>query len=444
MRHLRANQAHLLTLLSLLSSGLGFLSQLALAKTFGVAVPVDAYFFSLGVPVFIGGLSASAINFFLTPRLRQRPASNAPLESPVSGHAVLRVGLLLNLGVAVVGAAALPLQWASLPSNSPIRLEPQLPVLLIGSWLFAGAMVHQSAIASLLVSRDKLLHAAILPSLPPLCSALLVLGAGHRFGIGTMLAGQLAGSLGAVALGTVLAGERWSSATRETDVQNLTKVVLKGLPHASMAIACFAAYPLIDSLLAPRAGPNVMSQISYAQRVVIGLGTLMVAAPLAMLANQFTDLAERGSLESFLRRFHKAAAANIGLALILTLLLIFCSELIVGLLFGRGRFNAESIHMVAMATSWMAPGMLLMLITSLAFRAGFALNGGAKALARVGVIWVLCYALLGLLLLGQGVVGLALAYSLTWVVTSLSAYLVIRRCAYSHFGSRKPFEARES
>lgn len=428
-----ARRAHVLTCVSLLSSAAGFVAQVILAKSFGVSAAVDAYFFSMGAPVFLGGLIAGAINFFLTPELRRVHS----IERSTSHAPVLRLALLLNMLTIAVAIVGLPLQVLTLPSASPIRAQTVLPWLLAGAWLFAGALVHQSVVSALLASRDRLVHAATLPLLPPLCSALLMLAAGERLGVASMLAGQLLGSFVAIAHASVLC--RGASAGTASDpVAPLLRLVLIGLPSAAAAMACFSAYPLIDSVLAPRAGDHVMSQISYAQRVIIGLGTLLVAAPLAMATNQFADLARQGDLHAFLARYRTILRLSLVPAAVLAVLLIFAGDLVVGLLFGRGRFGNDEVRAVGLATSFMAPGMLLMLLTSLTFRAAFALRGGPRAFALVGILWVISYSVLGTLLLRHGVVGLAASYSLSWLLASALAWMLLHRLAAMHFTSSLP------
>lgn len=413
------------------------MSQVILAKTFGVSVAVDAYFFCIGAPVFFGGLMAGAINFFLTPELRRLQPSTEAASPAVSYPAVLRLAALLNLltvGVAVVG---LPLQVLTLPAASPIRAETSLPWLLVGAWLFSGALVHQSVVAALLASRDMLVQAAVLPLLPPVCSGLLVLAVGERLGIASVLGGQLLGSAAAIAYSTNLCRLRQNGAVSGA-VAPLLRLVLTGLPSAAIAMACFSAYPLIDSVLAPRAGDHVMSHISYAQRVIIGLGTLLVAAPLAMATNQFADLAGKGDLDAFLARYRKILSLSLLPVAALAALLVFGGDLVVDLLFGRGRFGADEVRTVGLATSYMAPGMLLMLLTSLTFRAAFSLRGGPRTFALVGIAWVISYSVLSALLLRHGVIGLAASYSLSWLLASAMAWVLLHRMAALHFTSSSP------
>jgi putative peptidoglycan lipid II flippase len=430
-----ARSPHLLTSISLLSSAAGFLSQVVLAKTFGISTAVDAYFFAIGAPVFLGGLMAGAINFFLTPHLRQLHHGTAVHGSALSTDSVVRLGLLLNVLTACFALVGMPLQYLTLPATSPINAQPELPWLLAGGWLFAGGMVHQSVMAALLASRDQLAHAAAIPLFPPICSALLVSVAGERLGVASMLGGQVVGSFASIVYAAVLCPHTSDSATREP-VGPLVRLVVTGLPSAAIAMACFSAYPLIDSVLGPRAGNNVMSQISYAQRVIIGLGTLLVAAPLAMATNQFADIARYGNMSAFLQRYRRIVGLSLGPVAALTCGLIFAGEFIVGMLFGRGKFSVEEVHTVGVATAYMAPGMLLMLLTSLTFRAAFALRGGSRAFSCIGVIWVMSYSLLGAHLLSRGVIGLAISYSVSWVLASSLAWLFLHRCAALHFDGR--------
>jgi putative peptidoglycan lipid II flippase len=430
----RSLQSIGLTSLSLGASAMGFVAQLLLAKVFGISASVDAYFFSLGAPMVAGGLVSSAINFHLTPQLRLSYTVGGMLSpAPVSESAVFRLAWRISILTVAVGVLALPLQWWGLPTGSAILMEPQLPLLMIGGWLFAGSLVYQSTAAALLTSRDRLMQAAILPLFPPTASAVLLLIAGEKLGIGAVLGGQLAGSIAAVVFSHIaLLGVR-VPVPRVSPPATLFREVFRGLPFAGIAIACFTFYPLLDSVLAPHAGAGVMSQIAYAQRIVIGLGTLLAAAPLATLANEFSDISRTGSLPGFVRKVRQSVALTFGMATLLGVVFMTEGHTVVALLFGRGKFSTEDIEAVGSAIRWMAPGMVLMLLSSLIYRAGFALTGGARALAPVGLVWVVSYSVLGAALLRYGVVGLAIAYSITWLFAFATTVLVIYRCAKRHF-----------
>lgn len=424
----------ILTTLSLSGSTIGFGAQVLLAKTFGISNSVDAYFFALGAPLFAGGLVSGAMNFYLTPKLRQQHiAAKIGLPNTPSISDVLRLAWWLNALTVAIGVVALPLHWWGLPDRSAIRFESQLPILMCGAWLFAGALVHQSTVSALLSSRDRLKQAALLPLFPPAMSAIFILVAGEKFGLAAVLGGQLAGSAAAVVLGRFFLWSEISAVKQSHSSSSLLRSVLRGLPFAALAIACFSSYPLLDSILAPHAGARIMAQISYAQRIIIGMGTLLVAAPLATLTNQFSDLARNGSFPEYIRKFHQSIIVSLALSTLLAVALVTEGSTIVGVLFGRGKFDGNDVEMVGRATGWMAPGMVLMLLSSLTFRAGFALKGGARALAPVGLVWIISYSIMGGLLLQYGVIGLALSYSATWLLTSATALVAMYSCARRHF-----------
>lgn len=420
-------RSHALTLLSLAGSGIGFLSQMVLAHTFGVSVSVDAYFFSLGIPTFVGGILSTAVAYSLTPKLRRRFTSEPEAAASLR---LSRAALAAMAGLWVVGAAIVPLQWLSLPGDSPIRQSPGVWWLMAGSWLFASLLVQQSVVASLLTAQDRLSRAAILPLFPPAFSCAFVLLGGNRFGVATMLAGQIVGVIASI----VFASDRPSGSGGTAQATMPVKSMLSGFGYATAAMACFTAYPLVDSLLAPRAGSHAMSQMAYAQRLVIGLGTLTVAAPFAILANRFSDLAAHGTHREFRSGIFKALLIGMLAPLALAVVLTFSGETVVALLFARGKFTSDDAANVGTLIQWMTPGMVLMLLTALLFRAGFALTGGGRHLALVGVLWVTVYASLGLLLLSLGVRGLALAYSCTWLLACITAFWCVSRAARAHFG----------
>lgn len=421
---MRTWKSQLLTVTSLASSGLGFLSQILLARLFGTSDAVNAYFFALGVPIFVGGLLSSAVNISLTPSLRRQFRSG---EAPDPLAATRSSARRLAAAVVVVGWCCIPLQLASLPAHSPLRDVPALVELLAGCWIFAGLLVHQSIAAAALVAQDRALDAALLPLFPPLFALCTMLLGAQVLGILSLLGGQILG----VAMSLAMTRARFGRARDAAITRVRSRTIAAGISHGALAVACFTAYPFADSLLAPRIGPQAMAQIAYAQRLVVGLGSLMVAAPFALLATRFADLAHEGTRTEFRRVVRRSLAISMLPAIALGFAFVAAGPLIVSGLLGHGRFSAEDVDNVGHAIRLMAPGMVLMLMTTLLFRAGFALPGCARRLAWVGASWIGSYLLLGSLLKPWGLAGLASAYSLTWVVCGALTVLIIHQSSNS-------------
>lgn len=418
---MRSLKSQLITMTSLASSGLGFLSQIVLARNFGTECSVNAYFFALGVPIFVGGLLSSAVNISLTPRLRSifrdNPDSN-PLTSTRTSSRKLAAC------VTTAGWCIVPLQYATLPYHSALREAPDLTVLMLGCWIFAGLLVQQSVAAAALVAQDRPLDAAMLPLFSPLISLCMMLIGAQTFGIMTLLGGQIIGAICSLLVTRI----RFASARHDSHTTRIrVRAILAGVSHGSIAVACFTAYPFLDSFLAPRVGISTVAQIAYAQRLVIGLGSLTVAAPFALLATRFADIAGTGSRMAFRSSVRSSVTLSMIPALALAVVFAAAGPAMVNILFGHGRFSSEDAAQVGTAVRLMSPGMVLMLMTTLLYRAGFALPHGPKRLLWVGVTWIIAYTCLGILMRPWGLAGLAVAYSCTWIISgALTVYLVFK------------------
>jgi hypothetical protein len=76
----------------------------------------------------------------------------------------------------------------------------------------------------------------------------------------------------------------------------------------------------------------------------------------------------------------------------------------------------------------MAPGMIAMLFCVITLRAVFCFPSAGKIAALMGISFTTAYALFSYLLLGDGIVGIATAYSISWIgfFTMLFSYVLFR------------------
>ncbi len=168
--------------------------------------------------------------------------------------------------------------------------------------------------------------------------------------------------------------------------------------------------------------------MGYAHRIIIGFGSLVVAGPSALFVPKFAVLVETGQGAQFRRLLFAALGFTAAFGGLLAAGMYVFAELIVRILFERGAFGNTASSVVADVLRHMAPGMLAMLLSVITLRAVFCLPASERTAAVMGVGFTCSYAIFSYLFLEHGIVGIATAYSISWIgfFAMLFCYVVWR------------------
>jgi putative peptidoglycan lipid II flippase len=389
------------------TSVIGFVLQIALAGRFGAGLEVDGYLFAMSVPTALAGLVVAAMSYALVPCLVR--AEDARGLSGLLELVALGVLILMVL----CGAAAMVLQPMLLPDNSDILKAPRLGLLILLGWCVGGAQVLLG-LKVIQFNANRRAFTAALINLPPNIFALLALTLLGGVGILTVPIGLAVGTGVMAILAAFFIGGPARTWPRKSDVAQLATFV-PALISATFAVSCFTAYVVVDAYWAPRAGPGVLATLGFSQRLLIGIGSLIVAGPSAVLTPYFAARVARGDWRGFRRlSFGVAAVAGVSAA-IGAILLGLTAPLLVEAAFGRGAFDAGDVQRVTGTFIAMLPGFSAMIVAVIATRALYCLPTATWPAAVLGVSWVGVYFVSSSLLHKHGAPGLGLAFSVSWL-----------------------------
>lgn len=130
----------LITFLSLGSSLIGFFVQVLLAKRFGLGVELDAYLFSLSVPVFIAGTLSAMMSYSLVPRLVECE-QDGNYQRKYMGSVLIGVTAIAFITMGILSNTLSDLQIHGLPIDSPIRRYENLEKLMFLSYLIGALQI---------------------------------------------------------------------------------------------------------------------------------------------------------------------------------------------------------------------------------------------------------------------------------------------------------------
>jgi len=414
-----------LTLIALSASVLGFVVQLLLARQYGVSVDVDAYLFALGVPTFIAGLVSAIMSYELVPRLVASEIDQAYQKRYITTFVIGVAGLSLLLGM--LGSFFGYIQKEVLPIDSPIRSYKYLTDLIFLGWAISAFQVLQGCLTAILNAHRRYLVAALLALLPYIGMILLLLILGGVAGIRALALGMLTGAIVAT-LGGVFLIRRHLLPLKFKDLQwRDIRQLAYSSPYTALAMTCFSSYAVVDAYWAPQAGQGTLATLGYAQRIVIALGNLAVAGPSAVVVPRLAHLISNSHFKDFRHFLLRTFVVVGGIAVAVALMLAVFSNQLIQLLFARGAFGQNEVEDVAKTLLFMSPGIVAMLMSVISLRALFCLEGVSKVAAMLGLSWTAGYFLVSSLLHPYGASGLAIGYSLVWILYFVAVSVFIHR-----------------
>ena len=188
------------------------------------------------------------------------------------------------------------------------------------------------------------------------------------------------------------------------------------LPTAGLALSCFSAYSIIDAYIAPRFGEGSLTIISLIQRVIIGIGNLVVSGISAVLIHSFISKIQDQDYAGFTRSliicslcvFVTALAIFSPLYIYSVDTLYIALDLDLGYVFEFSTAQAYFVEMI--------PGACAMLTSVILMRVLFCFDQGRFLGIAVGILWVSLYTFGALTQIDLGLSALTTSYTNTWLV----------------------------
>jgi putative peptidoglycan lipid II flippase len=413
-----------ITLLTLAGSAVSFFAQLAIAQRFGVGIDVDAYFFALGIPTFIAGMVSAILSYNLIPRIVACEGSPS-FHRQYMGSIFIITILVPLLVIPLVEIILKPLQIFLLPLGSSIRGYPNIDILVFLAWLVGSLQVIQGCLSALLNSVRKYYSCAAMVFFPYTGMLIYLMTSNNSLGISGVLVALILGTSLAIIASTLLLRRFLFPLPVNKILWSEVRTFSTSAPFTAIAMVCFTSYAIVDSYWAPRAGEGVLASLSYAQRLVISLGSLLVAGPSAILVPRLSQSIQRGDFISFHRLLCRALYLVGGGGIFIAILVLFLSErLLIPTL--KNGFGDNEIRNIFANFHFMSPGMVAMLLSVVLMRALFCLNDGAKLGAIVGALWPVIYFCASFSLYKYGSLGISLGYTLTWLLIACTLFLAIK------------------
>jgi putative peptidoglycan lipid II flippase len=415
----------LVSLASLLVSFFSFVNQIILANFFGASSSMDAYLIGTSIPMLVSGLLTATLAYTLVPALMLN-SSNLASYRRFSGL-LLIIFSIISLAIVCVGILTAADQIELLSGKISLAAKQEAIVISRISWIAAGLMVLVAYLNGIYNAANRFL----LPIFLSIAPYIFMAGAGILF---ASTLGPMAVVFGLMLGFLVIIPALFFQMLPRIDMsysslQQWRDVVryLSRLPLIMLAMLCFTVFQLSDSYWAPNTGTGNLAYLGYSQRLLVALGTLVVAGPSAVilprLAISYTDGRIKDLLHDALRGVRMIIVVALPLALIASVL----AAPLIRILFQRGAFDQHATQGLAAILPLMMFGMVAMLCVVMVFRALYAKHDVIYA-SLLGILIAISYfTLSGVLSRTMGVMGIALAYALTWWLILIFSIAILWR-----------------
>ena len=404
------------------------LKELVVARRFGTGDDLDAFLLAFALAVYVASSFRSAFFVAFVPRFvdaharRGDPGANELLARALTAHlawlglVAAAMALLSGPIVAMIGGA-FPPDKRELTRLILVTLAPF--VVLDG---LSGIY------ASVLNARGRFVTAALVATVPPVVTLVVVAGWSRRFGVYALVGGAVIGAVIEALVSAILVkreGLRVRPALTGPGPEGMG--VLKAFALLTGGVALMGANTVIDQAMAAGAGPGSVAALGFAAKIpaaILGLAGLALGTT---TLPHYAGMAAHGRFDemaaSMRRHAVKIGVSSIGVALLLAAV----SFPLVKLLFEHGAFRAEDTARVATIQALYALQIPGFLVGMVAGRYLIALGRERWLVAVAGLNFVLNLAGNVVLLRLMGLPGIALSTSLFYTVAACVLLVLCRR-----------------
>ncbi|MDP2309761.1 MAG: lipid II flippase MurJ [Pseudomonadota bacterium] len=409
----------LLAPVAVVARAVAFFVPVFIARWYGVQSATDAFYWALSVPTFLLILGSTTMGAVLVPVLATlRVAAPERVPGVIGASTTLAAGLALTLGATVATAAP----WV-LPHLT--RFDAPTRALTVQ---FAWALVPflmAVAVAAVLKAACEVHGRFAGPASAPVVRALTtlaVVGAFREQGAMVLPVGLLCGSLAEVTLLVVVleaAGIRLRPSLalppELADAARAFGPVLGGETMVALNL-------IVDKLFAGTGPEGSVSLLEYADRARMIPQTLLESTLMVVAFNAWAAARARGEDEGRHRAVAKALWWVCLLAPPVLAGMAIGREALVRLLYEGGAFSPEHTAVTSATLGAFLPGVLFSLLGALISKAHIVAGRYRLVLALGALSLGLNVVLDAALMPGLGLVGLAMATSITTAVVTLVSF----------------------
>jgi putative peptidoglycan lipid II flippase len=412
--------------------------EVVVAYQFGTSDELDAFLIAFLLPQFAINLIGGSLNAALIPtylQVREQEGQGAA-QRLLSGVMVLSVGFLVGLSVvlAVTASYILPLV-ASGFSPEKLAVARSLYYGLLATLVLSGLATTWGAVLN---AENRFALPAAAPVATSILTVLVVIGIAKQWGGYALVLGTVGGVLiETTVLGWALAREGVSLIPRWSGISPAVKEVLR--QYAPMVAAGFlmGGAAVVSQSMAAMLDSGSVSALAYGNKVtslILGIGAVAVSRAVLPHFSRMVIAMDWDGLRHTLLTYSRWLLI---VTIPVTLALIYFSESIVAVLFQRGAFTEADTNLVGRVQSMVLLQVPLYMVSMLFVRLVSAFKANHLMMWGNVINLCLCVALTYVFMQWFGVVGVALATSVMYIMSCGFLVLVSLRLIKQKTGERR-------
>jgi len=402
--------------------------ELVVAHQFGTGDALDAFLIAFLLPSFTIQMVAGTFRLALIPtyvQIREQEGQDAT-QRLFSSAMVLGTASLAAISalLALLAPYVLPIM-ASGFGPEKLALTSSLFYLFLPALVISGLSTIWKAILN---AGERFALVALAPIMIPVVAVAVLLVMGGVWGIYALAVGTVIGFvLEAGLLALSLKRRKFSLLPRWYGMYPAMRKVINQCPPLLATYVFMGSAVFVDQAMAAVLGSGSVSTLNYANRVV---GPLLEVGGLALGTAVLPHLSRMSAADDWrgVRHTLKTYTRLILLTTVpLTLILVYFSEPLVGLLFQRGAFTAEDTHLVAQVQAALLLQLPFYMLSTLLVQLVYSTHSN-RALMVSAIISLLLDVLLNYALMQYfGVVGIALSTVFVYIGTLVFLLVMYRR-----------------
>ena len=389
-----------------------------IAMQFGTSDALDAFLIAFVLPAFAINLIGGSLNAALIPTYIQVQAQEGTQAAQhlLSSVMVWTIGVLVALSVvlALTSPYLLPLMGSGFTADK-LALVQSLYYMMLPTLVLGGIATIWSA---LLNACDRFALAAVVPVATSLVTVLIVVGMAERWDSYTIALGMVLGALVETAvLGWGLSREGVSLVPRWHGASPAVKQVLGQYVPMVAGAFLMGGVNLVSQSMAAMLSPGSVSALSYGNKVtnlMLGIGALAVSTAVLPHFSRMVAVRDWRGLRHTLLTYSRWLLIG---TLPVTVALIYYSESVVAVVFQRGAFSSADTHLVGQIQVMYLLQIPLYVVSMLFVRLISALKANQVFMWGNAINLSMCILLTYVLMQRFGVIGIALATSLMYLIS---------------------------
>jgi putative peptidoglycan lipid II flippase len=364
---------------TLTSRVLGMVREMVYAAFMGNTWVASAFVMAFQVPnLFRRLLGEGALTAAFIPIFKQKEVSDGEKEMWRSANAVISGLVTSAAAVTVLVIVGISIALAVGVTDSETRL-----MLRLLRWMFPYMLL--ACLAAVLIGMANARGHFFVPALGAVILNVVMISS--VLFLAPRMGAELPTQIFGLAIGVLVAGlaqalfqlpsltregyhYEWVSPWRDPTVGEVVRKMLPG----SIGVAAFQINVLVTQCFSFWFDPSIVSTFNYSVRLMeLPQGMFGISLATYLLPT-LSGLAAQKKYPEFKETLRQGVGHLAFANLLAAAVAIALAEPIVRLLFERGMFGAAATHRVALALTWLAPGLLMFSMNNILARAFFALN----------------------------------------------------------------------